>query len=43
MLAPGRRSEEVLVLRGRARGGPRPEAEADAWGRRRAARMHLVR
>jgi release factor glutamine methyltransferase len=30
MLAPGRREEEVLVLRGRAGRGPRPGAEADA-------------
>jgi release factor glutamine methyltransferase len=42
ILAPGQRSEDVLVLRGRAGGGPRPGAEADAWGRR-AARVHLVR
>jgi release factor glutamine methyltransferase len=30
MLAPGRREEDVLVLRGRAGTGPRPGAEADA-------------
>jgi release factor glutamine methyltransferase len=44
MLAPGRREEDVLVLRGRAGRGPRPEAEADAWRRGRAAHgLGLVR
>jgi release factor glutamine methyltransferase len=43
MLAPGRREEEVLVLRGRAGYGPRPRAEAVARGRSRAAHIDLVR
>jgi release factor glutamine methyltransferase len=44
MLAPGRREEDVLVLRGRARGDPRPGAEAAAERRGGAAHdLGLVR
>jgi release factor glutamine methyltransferase len=43
LLRPGQRDEEVLVLRGTLGSGPRPEAEAEARGRRRAAHFDLVR